>query len=134
MQSSESWVVIYAYKHHVRLLSPEPMVVKQPQFTRAEEPTLYAIIWICPSNAASQKSSVTRPGKTTNSDNPSAESIPHGFSVLTRTNSRPVASLKVSNTSHGIFPVVGYSLGAMAGFTKTLRSQKFAVNGTTESP
>jgi hypothetical protein len=33
-------VVIYAYNHHVRLLSPEPMVVKQPQFTRVEEPTL----------------------------------------------------------------------------------------------
>jgi len=32
-------VVIYAYQH-VRLLSPEPMVVKQPQFTRVEEPTL----------------------------------------------------------------------------------------------
>src|SRR5438445_3515386 len=47
-----------------------------------------------------------------NSDNPSAESIPHGFSVLTRTNSRPVASLKVSNTSHGIFPIVGYLLSA----------------------
>jgi hypothetical protein len=33
-------VIIYAYNHHVRLLSPEPMVVKQPQFTRVEEPTL----------------------------------------------------------------------------------------------
>ena len=33
-------VVIYAYNHHVRLLSPEPMVVKQPKFTRVEEPTL----------------------------------------------------------------------------------------------
>jgi hypothetical protein len=33
-------VVIYAYNHHVRLLSPEPMVVEQPQFTRVEEPTL----------------------------------------------------------------------------------------------
>jgi hypothetical protein len=33
-------VVIYAYNHHVRLLSPEPAVVKQPQFTRVEEPTL----------------------------------------------------------------------------------------------
>src|SRR4030095_10825494 len=33
-------VVIYAYNHHVRLLSPEPVVVKQPQFTRVEEPTL----------------------------------------------------------------------------------------------
>ncbi|MGB7730129.1 MAG: hypothetical protein WBL50_19020, partial [Candidatus Acidiferrum sp.] len=31
---------IYAYNHHVRLLSPEPEVVKQPQFTRVEEPTL----------------------------------------------------------------------------------------------
>jgi hypothetical protein len=33
-------VVIYAYNHHVRLLSPEPMVVEQPQSTRVEEPTL----------------------------------------------------------------------------------------------
>src|SRR6202040_2011857 len=33
-------VVIYAYNHHVRLLSPEPMVVEQPKFTRVEEPTL----------------------------------------------------------------------------------------------
>src|SRR5215469_2700860 len=33
-------VVIYAYQHHVRLLSPEPLVVKQPKFTRVEEPTL----------------------------------------------------------------------------------------------
>src|SRR5437667_2289508 len=33
-------VVIYAYNHHVRLLSPGPMVVKQPKFTRVEEPTL----------------------------------------------------------------------------------------------
>jgi hypothetical protein len=33
-------MVIYAYNHHVRLLSPEPAVVKQPQFTRVEEPTL----------------------------------------------------------------------------------------------
>ena len=33
-------VVIYAYQHHVRLLSPEPVVVKQPKFTRVEEPTL----------------------------------------------------------------------------------------------
>jgi hypothetical protein len=32
--------VIYAYNHHVRLLSPEPMVVEQPQFTRVKEPTL----------------------------------------------------------------------------------------------
>jgi hypothetical protein len=32
-------VVIYAYQH-VRLLSPEPMVVTQPQSTRVEEPTL----------------------------------------------------------------------------------------------
>src|SRR6516162_2458700 len=29
-------VVIYAYQHHVRLLSPEPMVVMQPQSTRVE--------------------------------------------------------------------------------------------------
>jgi hypothetical protein len=63
-------------------------------------------------NAASQKSSVTRPGKTMNSDNPSAESIPHGISVLTRTNSHPAASWNLSNTSHGIFPVVGYSRSA----------------------
>jgi hypothetical protein len=33
-------VVIYAYQVHVRLLSPEPLVVKQPKFTRVEEPTL----------------------------------------------------------------------------------------------
>jgi hypothetical protein len=33
-------VVIYAYEHHLRLLSPEPVVVKQPKFTRVEEPTL----------------------------------------------------------------------------------------------
>jgi hypothetical protein len=33
-------VVIYAYQHHVRLLSPEPVVVTQPQSTRVEEPTL----------------------------------------------------------------------------------------------
>src|SRR5205814_9355811 len=33
-------LVIYAYNHHVRLLSPEPAVVEQPQFTRVEEPTL----------------------------------------------------------------------------------------------
>ena len=33
-------MVIYAYNHHVRLLSPEPEVVKQPQSTRVEEPTL----------------------------------------------------------------------------------------------
>jgi hypothetical protein len=33
-------VVIYAYQHHVRLLSPEPMVVDKPQSTRVEEPTL----------------------------------------------------------------------------------------------
>src|SRR5690348_9064830 len=36
----EARVVIYAYNHHVRLLSPEPVVVKQPKFTRVEEPTL----------------------------------------------------------------------------------------------
>jgi hypothetical protein len=29
-------MVIYAYNRHVRLLSPEPAVVKQPQFTRVE--------------------------------------------------------------------------------------------------
>src|SRR3981081_4642530 len=33
-------VVIYAYNHHVRLLSPEPEVVDKPQSTRVEEPTL----------------------------------------------------------------------------------------------
>jgi hypothetical protein len=34
-------VVIYAYKYHVRLLSPEPAVVDKPQSTRVEEePTL----------------------------------------------------------------------------------------------
>ena len=33
-------VVIYAYNHHVRLLSPEPAVVHKPQSTRVEEPTL----------------------------------------------------------------------------------------------
>jgi hypothetical protein len=33
-------VVIYAYNHHVRLLSPEPMVVDKPKSTRSEEPTL----------------------------------------------------------------------------------------------
>ncbi len=32
-------VIIYAYQH-VRLLSPEPLVVKQPKFTRIKEPTL----------------------------------------------------------------------------------------------
>jgi hypothetical protein len=29
-------MIIYAYNHHVRLLPPEPVVVKQPQFTRVE--------------------------------------------------------------------------------------------------
>jgi len=33
-------VIIYAYNHHVRLPSPEPAVVRQPQATRVEEPTL----------------------------------------------------------------------------------------------
>src|SRR5215471_20470589 len=33
-------VVIDAYQVHVRLLSPESLVVKQPKFTRVEEPTL----------------------------------------------------------------------------------------------
>src|ERR1700746_516025 len=33
-------VVIYAYQHHVRLLSPEPVVIEQPKSTRVEEPTL----------------------------------------------------------------------------------------------
>jgi hypothetical protein len=32
-------VIIYAY-HHVRLLPPEPLVVKQPKCTQVEEPTL----------------------------------------------------------------------------------------------
>src|ERR1700688_5022468 len=31
---------IYPYNHHVRLLSPEPLVVDKPQSTRVEEPTL----------------------------------------------------------------------------------------------
>jgi hypothetical protein len=33
-------VVIYAYDHHVRLLSPEPLVLDKPKSTRGEEPTL----------------------------------------------------------------------------------------------
>src|SRR6267142_870168 len=33
-------VVIYAYNHHVRLLSPEPAVIDKPQLTRVKEPTL----------------------------------------------------------------------------------------------
>src|ERR1700722_11019957 len=33
-------MVIYAYQHHVGLLSPEPVAVTQPQSTRVEEPTL----------------------------------------------------------------------------------------------
>jgi hypothetical protein len=33
-------VVLYAYPHHVRLLSPEPVVVTQPQSTRVDEPIL----------------------------------------------------------------------------------------------
>ena len=33
-------VIIYAYNDHVRLLSPEPEVVKQPQFTRSRESAL----------------------------------------------------------------------------------------------
>ena len=33
-------VVIYAYQQHVRLFSPEPVVVTQPQSTRVEELTL----------------------------------------------------------------------------------------------
>jgi hypothetical protein len=32
--------VTYRRVSSIRLLSPEPMVVKQPQFTRVEEPTL----------------------------------------------------------------------------------------------
>jgi hypothetical protein len=32
--------IVYAYNHHVRLLSPEPEVVKQPQCTGVEEPRL----------------------------------------------------------------------------------------------
>ena len=38
--SPDSRFVVYAYQHHVRLLSPEPVVVMQPQSTRVEEPTL----------------------------------------------------------------------------------------------
>src|SRR3984957_19523296 len=33
-------VVIYPYNHHVRLLSPEPLVFDTPKPTRSEEPTL----------------------------------------------------------------------------------------------
>jgi hypothetical protein len=33
-------MVIYAYNHHVRLLSPEPLVVEQPQSTQVEGPAL----------------------------------------------------------------------------------------------
>ena len=33
-------VVIYAYNHHVRLLSPEPLVVNTHSLLRSEEPTL----------------------------------------------------------------------------------------------
>ncbi len=33
-------MVIYAHNHHVRLLSPEPAVVDEPQSTRVKEPTL----------------------------------------------------------------------------------------------
>jgi hypothetical protein len=29
-------MVIYAYNHHVRLLSPEPLVIDKPQSTRVE--------------------------------------------------------------------------------------------------
>ena len=29
-------VIIHAYNHHVRLLSPEPLVVNQPQSTRVQ--------------------------------------------------------------------------------------------------
>jgi transposase len=32
-------LIIYAYNGHLRLLSPESMVVKQPNFARVEEPT-----------------------------------------------------------------------------------------------
>jgi hypothetical protein len=33
-------VIIYAYNDHLRLLSPEPAVVTQPQSTWVKEPTL----------------------------------------------------------------------------------------------
>src|SRR5712691_825624 len=33
-------VIIYACRHHVRLLSPEPLVVGPPKSTRVEEPKL----------------------------------------------------------------------------------------------
>ena len=45
-------VVIYAYNHHVRLLSPGPAVVDKPQSTRAGEPTLLCnqvgLVQTCP--------------------------------------------------------------------------------------
>jgi hypothetical protein len=58
-------VVIYAYNHHVRLLSPEPAVIDKPQLTRVKEPTL---LWNqvpkdCPGTLASSKNR----GKNSNS-------------------------------------------------------------------
>src|SRR5208337_2254276 len=38
--STSHWTHQPSPGHTVRLLSPEPAVVKQPQFTRVEEPTL----------------------------------------------------------------------------------------------
>src|SRR5258708_6596465 len=38
--STSHWIHQPSPGHTVRLLSPEPMVVKQPKFTRVEEPTL----------------------------------------------------------------------------------------------
>src|SRR5260370_16249924 len=38
--STSHWIHQPSPGHTVRLLSPEPMVVKQPQFTRVKEPTL----------------------------------------------------------------------------------------------
>src|SRR5258707_9400000 len=38
--STSHWIHQPSPGHTVRLLSPEPKVVKQPQFTRVEEPTL----------------------------------------------------------------------------------------------
>jgi len=41
----ESRVIIHAYNHHVRLLAPEPLVVRQPKLTRVKEPTLLCNHW-----------------------------------------------------------------------------------------
>src|SRR6202035_2201036 len=40
-------VVIYAYNHHVRLLSPESLVVRQPSLLGSRSRHCYAIMWIC---------------------------------------------------------------------------------------